>query len=161
SNRSSFMSLDPQVIRSEPHMEIGLLLQQHVDEILARWSEQAMKEQPNATRVHHTVMLDHLRELLVSLGRSWAATKDPHTNGNCLPASRHGEHRWEAGWSLVEVVRDYQILRLAILDFLEERLQRPMDGREILAIGLALDEAIAASVVMYVKGRNQFLNDLE
>jgi signal transduction histidine kinase/ActR/RegA family two-component response regulator len=78
-----------------------------------------------------------------------------------LPASRHGETRWEAGWSLPEVVRDYQILRLVILDFLEETLRRPMDGREILAIGLALDEAIAASVVMYVKGRNQFLSQLE
>jgi signal transduction histidine kinase len=155
------MSVDPQVIRSEPHMEVGILLQQHVDEVLERWSEQAIKEQPNASRVHHAVMLDHLRDLLAGLGRSLAATKDPHTNGHCLPASRHGEHRWELGWSLPEVVRDYQILRLVILDFLEERLQRPVDGREILAIGLALDEAIAASVVMYVKGRNQFLSDLE
>jgi signal transduction histidine kinase len=155
------MSLDAEVIRSEPHMEIGILLQQHVDEVLERWSKQAIKEQPNATRVHHAAMLDHLRELLISFGRSLAATRDPHTNGHCLPASLHGEHRWELGWSLVEVVRDYQILRLVILDFLEEKLHRPMDGREILAIGLALDEAIAASVVMYVKGRNQFLSDLE
>jgi signal transduction histidine kinase len=155
------MSLDPQVIRSEPHMEIGQLIQRNVDQILERWSEQAIKQQPNATRVHHSVMLDHLRELLTSIGRGLAATKDPHTNGHCLPASRHGETRWEAGWSLPEVVRDYQILRLVVLDFLEEALQRPMEGREILAIGLALDEAIAASVVMYVKGRNQFLSQLE
>ncbi|HEV2950319.1 MAG TPA: ATP-binding protein [Gemmataceae bacterium] len=155
------MSLDPQVIRSEPHIEIGHLIQQNVDQILDRWSEEAIKQQPNATRVHHSVMLDHLRELLTSIGRGLAATKDPHTNGHCLPASRHGENRWEAGWSLPEVVRDYQILRLVILDFLEETLHRPMDGREILAIGLALDEAIAASVVMYVKGRNQFLSQLE
>src|SRR5262245_47163563 len=157
----SLMSLDPQAIRSEPHMEIGQLIQRNVDQILERWSEQAIKHQPNATRVHHSVMLDHLRELLTSIGRGLAATKDPHTNGHCLPASRHGETRWEAGWSLPEVVRDYQILRLVVLDFLEESLQRPMDGREILAIGLALDEAIAASVVMYVKGRNQFLAELE
>ena len=155
------MSLDPQVIRSEPHLEIGLLIQRNVDQILDRWSDQAIRQQPNATRVHHSDMLDHLRELLTSIGRGLAATKDPHTNGHCLPASRHGETRWEAGWSLPEVVRDYQILRLVILDFLEETLRRPMDGREILAIGLALDEAIAASVVMYVKGRNQFLSQLE
>jgi signal transduction histidine kinase len=159
--RSIAMSLDPQVIRSEPHLEIGVLLQQHVDQVLERWSEQAIKQQPNATRVHHAAMLDHFRELLISLGRSLAASKDPHTNGHCLPASLHGEHRWEIGWSLVEVVRDYQILRLVILDYLEEMMHRPMDGREILAIGLALDEAIAASVVMYAKGRSQFLNELE
>ncbi len=47
------MSLDPQVIRSEPHLEIGLLIQRNVAQILERWSEQAIKQQPNATRVHH------------------------------------------------------------------------------------------------------------
>lgn len=155
------MSLDPQVIRSEPHIEIGIILQQNVDQVLERWTERAIKEQSNAPRVHHAVLLNELRELLTSLGRSLAASKDPHSNGHCLPASVHGEQRWEAGWSLVEVVRDYQILRLVILDFLEEAMDRALSGREILAIGLALDEAIGASVAMYVKARNQFLGQLE
>jgi signal transduction histidine kinase/ActR/RegA family two-component response regulator len=78
-----------------------------------------------------------------------------------LPATVHGEQRWQTGWSLAEVVRDYQILRLVILDFLEENLSRPLGYREVLAIGLALDEAIAASVVMYVKGSEQYNREVE
>jgi signal transduction histidine kinase len=63
----------------------------------------------------------------------------------------HGEQRWEAGWSLSEVVRDYQIMRLVILDYLDEQLDRPLTTREMMAIGLALDEASMASVDAYSK----------
>src|SRR5262249_25347926 len=65
---------------------------------------------------------------------------------HCEPAHKHGEHRWETGWSLAEVVRDYQILRLVLVEYLEEALDRPLRGPEVMAIGLVLDEAIAASV---------------
>src|SRR5262249_48945261 len=69
--------------------------------------------------------------------------------------------RWEEGWSLTEVVRDYQILRLVVLEFFQESLHRPLNYREVLAIGLAIDEAISASVVTYVKGRDDHLRQLE
>jgi signal transduction histidine kinase/ActR/RegA family two-component response regulator len=155
------MSVDPQVIRSEPHTEIGNLLERNVGIVIDRWSRRAVQEQPHAARVHHAVLVDHLQELLSTLARSLAASENPETNGHRVSATVHGEQRWESGWSLAEVVRDYQILRLVILDFLEENLDRPLGYREVLAVGLALDEAIAASVAMYVKGRERHLRRLE
>src|SRR5713226_5694841 len=116
------MSLDPQLIRSEPHTEIGEILQRSVGMVIERWCRRAVEEQPNAKRVHHEVLLDHLQDFLSTLGRSLMESGDPDTYQHCLAASRHGEQRWEAGWALPEVVRDYQILRLVILDFLEENL---------------------------------------
>jgi signal transduction histidine kinase len=59
------------------------------------------------------------------------------------------------------VIRDYQILRLVILQFLEETLDRPLGYGEVLAIGLAIDESISASVVVYVKGREEYLLQTE
>lgn len=47
------MSVDPQVIRAEPHTEIGNLLQRDAGIVLERWSRRAVEEQPNAKRVHH------------------------------------------------------------------------------------------------------------
>ena len=132
------MSIDPQVIRSEPHIEIGFLLSRDVESVLERWSHRAVQEQPNAKRVHHAVLMDHLRDLLQSLGSSLAESQPPHTSEHYRPAVVHGEQRREAGWSLAEVVRDYQILRLVILDYLEETLDRPIGYHEVLAIGLAL-----------------------
>ncbi len=155
------MSVDPEVIRSESYFEIGALLQQQASELLERWSRRAVEEQPNAKRVHHSVMLDHLYELLRTLGTSLAESEDELTCKHRLSALIHGEQRWEAGWSLPELIRDFQILRLVILDFLDETLARPIDYREVLAIGLALDEAIAASVAMYVQGRDEHLRQIE
>jgi signal transduction histidine kinase/CheY-like chemotaxis protein len=65
------------------------------------------------------------------------------------PAAAHGEQRWENGWSLPEVVQDYQILRRVLMEYLEETLTRPLLYRETAAVGLALDEAIGSSVAAY------------
>jgi signal transduction histidine kinase/ActR/RegA family two-component response regulator len=155
------LDLDTQQIRAEPHSEIGALLQENVDILVELWSERAVEEQPRAKRVHHHVLHDHLPEFLRKLGRSLAESMEPHNCQHCLPASIHGEQRWDAGWSLPEVVRDFQILRLVVVGFLEESLERSLTHREVLAIGLALDEAIAASVTSYVNDRDLHLRQLE
>jgi signal transduction histidine kinase len=143
------MDIQPQQLRSERHTEVGAALQRDSSLIIERWSRRAAEEQPHAARAHHGVLLDHLPAFLQEMGRSLA---EPHAEGNGWhrpPAARHGEQRWENGWSLAEVVRDYQILRLVILDYLEEAIDRRLHGHEVMAIGLALDEAIADSVGRY------------
>jgi hypothetical protein len=51
-------------------------------------------------------------------------------------------------------VRDYQILRLVILEYLDEVLEGPVSPRVVMAVGLALDEAIASSVTTYITNRD-------
>jgi signal transduction histidine kinase/CheY-like chemotaxis protein len=155
------MSPDPQLIRAEPHTQIGLVIQRDASILLERWSRRAVEEQPNARRVHHKALLDHLTDFLQALGRSLIETDERTTRAHCMPAAVHGGQRWETGWSLAEVVRDYQILRLVILDYLEETLERPLDNREVMAIGLALDEAITASIVTYTRSRDEHSRQLE
>jgi signal transduction histidine kinase/CheY-like chemotaxis protein len=138
-----------------------LIIQRDTSLLLERWSRRAVQEQPTARRVHHRALLDHLSDLLHAMGRSLMETDEARTTGHRLPATVHGEDRWETGWSLPEVVRDYQILRLVLLDYLEERLDRPLTCREAMAIGLVLDEAIEASVFMYASSRDRHLKELE
>ena len=154
------MTIDPQVLRAEQHMEIGRVLQQQAPLLIDRWARRAAEEQPHASRSHEQVLRDHLPRFLQALGQSLADT-NPHATPHVGPAVQHGEQRWEAGWSLSEVVRDYQILRLVIIDHLESELQRPLLRREVQAIGLALDEAIAASVAVYVRHRDENFRRLE
>lgn len=154
------MTVDPQEVRAEPHTEIGHVLKQDVNLVLERWSRRAVEEQPHAKRVHHGVLLDHLREFLVKLGGALAESEAPFCFEHQMTAVVHGEQRWDEGWSLTEVVRDYQILRLVVLDYLEEALDRPLGSREVQAIGLALDEAITASVVSFVHERDEHLRQL-
>ncbi|HYV39281.1 MAG TPA: ATP-binding protein [Gemmataceae bacterium] len=155
------MSVDPQVIHAEVHVEIGGILQRHVNVILERWSKRAAQEQPHAQRVHHDVLLNRLVDLLVTLGQSLAESQAPHNGRHRKIASIHGEQRWENGWSLSELIRDFQILRLVVLEYLEESLNRSLTHREAMAVGLVLDEAIAASAVMYMKGRDDHIRELE
>ena len=155
------MSIDPVLIRAEPHVEVGQLVQGSIEVLLENWAYRAIEEQPKAQRVHHAVLLDHLRDFLDRLGKSLAESEKKFTTQHFLPAKQHGGQRWGAGWSLIEVVRDFQILRLVVFEFLDKNLGRSLRSREILAIGLALDEAIAASVNIYVKERDEYLQQLE
>jgi signal transduction histidine kinase/CheY-like chemotaxis protein len=155
------MSIDPQVIRSEQHGEIGSLIQRDVGILIDRWCRRAIQEQPRAARVHHAALLDHLPTFLWALGRSLAESDHADTTGHTALAADHGGQRWEAGWSLTEVIRDYQILRLVLVDYLEEVLDRPPSSREVMAVGLALDEAIAASVRMYAANREEHVRRAE
>src|SRR5262245_13040830 len=145
------MTVDPQQIRAEPHVTIGALLQRDAGILIDRWARRAVQDQPNARRLHHDALLDHLPSLLWEMGRSLAEADEAGNSRHLHPAREHGEDRWEAGWSVVEVVRDYQILRLVVVDYLEETLDRPLRGREVMAVGLTLDEAIAASVGRFAR----------
>jgi len=155
------MSIDPHVLRSESHKAIGAVLQRDAGIMIERWCLRAVEEQPKAARVHQESLRDSLPAFLWALGRSLAASDEQDGGGHKAPALEHGEQRWENGWSLPEVIRDYQILRLVIIEYLEEALERPLRGREVMAIGLALDEAIAASVGMYVGAREEDIRRVE
>jgi signal transduction histidine kinase len=155
------MTIDPRVLRSERHGEIGRIIHQDVDHLIERWSFRAVDEQPQASRVHHQALLDDLPRFLQSLGRSLAESTDADNLPHRDPARAHGERRWEDGWSLPEVVRDYQILRLVLFEHLEQALERPLIAREVQAIGLALDEAISTSVSAYVRQRDAHTRHIE
>ncbi|HXT57288.1 MAG TPA: ATP-binding protein [Pirellulales bacterium] len=154
------MSVDPQTIRAEAHERLGRLVQENAAAIIECWRIRALDEQPHADRTHERALLDHLRELLAAIGRS-LQVDEREGSSHVKQAIQHGLQRWNVGWSLPELVRDYQILRLVLLDFLEDSLVRPLHSREVMAIGLALDEAISASVITYVNNRDEHLRELE
>ena len=154
------MSIDPQTLRSQRFEDVGQLLERDAAVLVDRWCARAVREQPTAHRVHHDILRDDLVDLVWKLGHSLSST-----NGNGVHhlriAVEHGEQRWHAGWSLSEVVQDYQIMRLVILEYLDEALERSLSPHESMAVGLAIDEAISASVSMYVQFSEEGLRTVE
>jgi signal transduction histidine kinase/CheY-like chemotaxis protein len=138
-------------IRAERYAEIGTIIQRDTTLLIEQWSKRAVEEQPNARRVHHQDLLDDLPRLLWELGGHLTSEGETDGSPHRRFALEHGEHRWQTGWSLTEVIRDYRILRLVVLEHLDEVLDRSLRLREIQAVGLALDEAIEASVRRYVQ----------
>jgi signal transduction histidine kinase len=147
------MTIDSDVVRAEPHAEIAILLERDADTLVELWCMRAMEEQPSAKRAHHDVLRDDmpkfLRAMAAALRQAGAAATQPRERA----AEQHGEQRWETGWALAEVVRDYQILRLVVLEYLEQTVRRALRIREIMAIGVFIDDAIAASISAYVSSR--------
>ncbi len=144
-----------QVLRLERHERIAQVIQRDIGVLVERWARRAVAEQPDAKRAHHDVLLNNLPAFLQALARSLGESSPAKVNGHHAPAARHGEQRWEHGWSLPEVVRDYQLLRTVTLEHLDEALDQPLRLREVLALNLAFDEAIAASVGVYVHSREE------
>ena len=153
------MTTDASVIRAGRYAEIGAIICRDAHALIDRWARRAAQEQPTAQRVHHAILLDHLPELLEALGGDLADAAEDQPQS--LLAIRHADQRWRTGWSLTEVVRDYRILRLVVLAHLDDCLKRPLRLPEIQAVGLALDEAIEASVRCYARSREEQLQKLE
>lgn len=152
------MTANPGVIRAESHEELGRLILEHGDELIRRWRQRALLEQPTAARAHQDALIDELPGLLAAIAERLLIEGDGGPVAAQI-AHRHGAQRWETGWSLSELLRDYQLLRLVLLDLLEEALGRPLSAREAIAVGLELDDAAIDSVNTYVRHSEQAIRD--
>jgi signal transduction histidine kinase len=148
-------------IRAEPHERLAILIHRESLALVELWASRTTEEESAARRVHHQSLRDDLPAFLRAVAASLGAVEEDKTLQHRVPAFRHGEQRWQLGWSLPELVRDYQILRMVVLEFLDEAFGRPLQIREILALNLAFDEAIAASVGMYVANREEAVRQAE
>ena len=155
------MTADPQTLHAETFAEIGDAIDRDRELIVEAWLAQVAEERPETDPAHRHLMQDHmpsfLRALAAGLRRTDSAERGPHR----LSAVEHGEQRWNIGWQLADVVRDYQTLRIVLVEHLSATLLRPLSVREVMAIGLLLDEAIAAAVVMFVAHEEQRLAETE
>ena len=149
------MIVDTEVIRAESHAEIGALLQSQASVIIDRWCRKAPQEMEAAARVHHEALRDDLPAFLVAMGEALAGTAAEPGKASCVSATEHGQQRWENGWSVTDLVRDYQLIRLVVLEYLEENLGRSLRYREVMAVGVFLDDSVAASVQRYVAHRDE------
>jgi signal transduction histidine kinase len=152
---------DSRAIRTERHERLAQLIRRDAAVVIDQWTRRAAEEQPAARRVHLDALLDHLPAFLAALADSLEEIEDDRAQQHRVPALRHGEQRWETGWSLPELVRDFQLLRTVVLEELDRALDRPLMLREVLALNLAFDEAIAASTGMYVASRDEAVRQAE
>lgn len=152
------MTANSGVIRSESYERLGRLILEHGDDLIRRWQQRAVVEEPVASRVHQSALCDHLPELLAAIARRLQAQGNARSDA-AVVADLHGQQRWESGWSLSELVRDYQILRLVLIEFLEDSLGRPLTAREAIAVGLELDDAIIESVNAFVRHSEQAIRE--
>jgi len=149
------------VIRSEPHITIGALIVRDAALLVERWCERAKAEQPTASRVYHDELRNRLTDFLLAMGRALHQAGDHTPREHRNVALEHGEQRWDSGWSISELVHDYQLLQLVLIEHLATELARPLGHREVMAVGVFINDAIAASIAAYVANRDHHVREIE
>ena len=155
------MTIETREIRSEPHVEIGSIIARDAAELVQRWCERAREEQPTASRVHHEALRNQLTHFLQAMGHGLLQSGERDPKQHRHEALEHGEQRWDSGWSLAELVRDYQILHSVVLEHLAIVLDRPLGYREAMAVGVFVNDAIAASIAAYIANRDHHVREIE
>ncbi|RMF40471.1 MAG: response regulator [Planctomycetota bacterium] len=146
------MQDDLDEIRAKRFSQIGTLIRESTAEIIQRWEESIRneEEQDSSRYAHREELRNHLPQYLEHFGAELATYGVSHERQRDSAAKNHGRRRWQAGWRLDEVIRDYQVLRIVLMDYLNKHLDRPLDLEEIKTIGVLLDDAIGDAVVTYV-----------
>lgn len=144
------MGSSTNAIRGRNFAELGEILRRDAEEIIERWSDRALAQGHGRPGAHRAELRDHLPEFLVALGEDLFGDEPDDSGTPRRRASEHGRFRWQVGWELEDVVVDYQILRIVILQHLRKVLNREPKLDEVVAIGVHIDDAIAEAVVGYV-----------
>lgn len=125
---------------------IGRILQRDADQIMKRWFKRALQEQPREDVTRHKEVMDHLLQMLRSLGRRLQEQTNEALEQASDIAEQHGRQRSDIGWDIGDAVRDYEILHGVTLEHLGEVLSQRLTYRQAKVIATVIDRAIGASV---------------
>jgi signal transduction histidine kinase len=154
------MSIDPASIHGQRYLRIGDIIYQDTERIIERWQKRCAELRPDAAGGEQTLAMEQIREFLQALAEQLVSTRRQALEPQQLAADL-GALRWTLGWDLREVVREYKLLRLILLDHLDSQCDTPLERDELLAVSLNFDEAITAAVARYVEHEERVRDDYE
>ena len=126
--------------------KLAALIKRERDALLSRWREQ-VRQLPSAKHLDTPTLNDHVPRLLDELATAFLLVSDETIPEALLEGSPpvHGLQRHQAGFDIVEVVAEYNILRGCIHDLAESNGLR-LDGKAFHILNRVLDEAIGLAV---------------
>ncbi len=153
------MSLDPASIHGGRYQRIGEIIERDLELILVRW-QQRCGELRLTTTDNHWLALSRVREFLQALATQLCSSRRSAHEPQQTAADL-GELRWKLGWDLRQVVREYLVLRLILLDHLNRECDTSLTAEELLAISLNIDEAIIAAATEFAEHEERIRDEYE
>jgi signal transduction histidine kinase/CheY-like chemotaxis protein len=140
---------------------LARLLTEHRDEIVARFVAEVQRKDLTPGALPHALLVDHiprfLDEITVELVRDETIRASHDAVDTSTIARHHGEQRWDLGYDLEALVREYGVLRHCIIQVVKEAGAKPsIDEFDVLAKCLSVGVAEAATA--YVKYRDMQVN---
>src|SRR5512133_3399152 len=119
------------------------VLERHRDEIVARWASRA--SEVLGERLEGHALRDGMPALVEAIGRHLRGSEP--TGAATEPIARHhARQRREVEIDLPRVVREYGLLRDAILEAADRHGAAPLEAAELHALGEVLDSSVASAV---------------
>ncbi len=131
-------------------LSLRQLLVEHRDAIVSRFVQQVQRKDLPPAGLSRPVLIDHIPTFLDDIVAELTDSDGTRYTQDVIdrsPAARqHGEQRWTLGYDLDAVVREYGILRHAIMETAKERAAEiSIDDFDVLAKCLNVGVAEAAS----------------
>lgn len=131
--------------------ELGQLLQSRASTIMSKWEELIEQHLPSSKRTSYRADLrNHLPQFLHKVGRDLVAGRGGSPLAAKPAAREHGLQRWQQGWELELVVRDYQLMYDAIVQVARDNLGRELSSREAQNLTKILQDASVEAIRAYI-----------
>ncbi|RYE83459.1 MAG: GAF domain-containing protein, partial [Myxococcales bacterium] len=129
-----------------------LLLDQR-DSIVERFIAEVKRKDLPPPGLGPVQLIDHipgfLDQIVVELGRQASARTSWESADTSTMARQHGEQRWELGYDLEALIREYGVLRSCILQAARDHAV-PLSLDEFEVLTRCLDTGIAGAVTQYI-----------
>ncbi len=139
-------------------MSLKQLLNDRRDDILARFVREVERKDLPPAGLPRSVLVDHIPLFLDEISDELSGGARPSLDAVELATSarRHGEQRWKAGYDLEAVVREYGVLRHAVLEVAKAE-QAPLDPDEADLLSRYLNLGVASATAEYVRASEERL----
>lgn len=138
---------------------IGEVLQRDGDQIMERWFKRAHEEQAQVTANKRIDAMDDLREMLQSIGCILQEQSSRALEEAVQISREHGQQRAGLGWSIVNVVSDYELLHVVSLEHLGDVLDGRLSSRQATILATVIGRATGSAVKAFSEMVNRKLED--
>lgn len=128
-------------------VEIGNVLLEDRSQIISEWEKRIVPTVDSAEPEHRADMRNHLPLYIDALGRDYSNESDKDEAVQRL-AEDHGRQRFQIGWDIDEILKDYRVLQEVLIDRLIEKVEH-LSPRDVQAVSHSIDLAVEQAVLRY------------
>ncbi|MES1175547.1 MAG: ATP-binding protein [Myxococcales bacterium] len=141
-------------------MSLKKILNECRDDILARFVREVEQKDLPPPGLPRSVLVDHIPLFLDEISEELSTLEGDRSSRDAVDltatARQHGEQRWKVGYDLQAVVREYGVLRHAVLETAKAE-QTPLGIDETDVLARYLNVGIASATAEYVRSSEERL----
>ena len=141
-------------------MSLKKILDECRDDILARFVLEVERKDLPPPGLPRSVLVDHIPLFLDEISQELSVSDGARLSADAVDvtatARQHGEQRWKVGYDLEAVVREYGVLRRAILETAKAK-ESPLRIDEADTLARYLNIGVASATTEYVRSSEERL----